>query len=88
MAEGPQRRGHVARGLSDGFSQALELVVVPVLFGLLGALADRWLGSGPVLMLTLAFVGFLGSCLAAYYRYDARMREHEAARLQRGRPRP
>lgn len=59
--------------MSDGFSQPIELVAVPVLFGLLGALVDGWVGTRPVLMLTFGLVAFVGACLAAYYRYQARM---------------
>ena len=63
---------------NDGLSQALSLVAGPVLFGFLGWLLDRSLGTGPVLMLTLGIFGFLGAVVALYYRYKEAMEREEA----------
>jgi F0F1-type ATP synthase assembly protein I len=64
-------------GYGDGLTQALTLVVSPVLFGLLGAFIDHLLGTGPVFLLVLGFVGVLGSCVTAYYEYEARIARHD-----------
>jgi F0F1-type ATP synthase assembly protein I len=63
-------------GYGDGLTQALTLVVSPVLFGLLGALVDHLLGTGPVFLLVLGFVGVIASCVTAYYEYEARIARH------------
>lgn len=58
-------------GFDDGLSQALSLVVGPVLFGLIGFLLDRALGTGPLLAVVLSAFGFLGAVVALYFRYQA-----------------
>jgi hypothetical protein len=69
------------RGLWDGFGSglqmAVELAVVPLLFGLAGAWLDRSLGTKPALTLTLLCFAFVGTFVKAYYEYVARVREEE-----------
>ena len=64
-------------GYGDGLTQALTLVVAPVLFALLGAFIDRVLGTSPLFLLVLGFVGVLGTCITAYYEYEARIARHD-----------
>ena len=49
------------KGYGDGLTQALTLVVAPVLFGLLGAFIDSLLGTSPLFLLVLGFVGILAT---------------------------
>ncbi len=65
-------------GAEDGLSQALSLVVGPVIFGFLGYLLDRVLGTGPVFLLAFGILGFLSAVLALYFRYQAAMARQEA----------
>jgi F0F1-type ATP synthase assembly protein I len=65
-------------GADDGLSQALSLVVGPVLFAFVGYLIDQALGTGPVFLLTLGILGFLGAVTALYFRYQAAMARDEA----------
>lgn len=65
-------------GFNDGLSQALSLVTGPVLFGFLGYLLDQKLGTGPVFLLALGLLGFLGAVIALYFRYQAAMAKEEA----------
>jgi F0F1-type ATP synthase assembly protein I len=65
------------QGYGDGLTQALSLVVGPVLFGLLGAFLDSKLGTSPVLLLALGFLGVLAACITAYYEYRARIARHD-----------
>ena len=58
-------------GFDDGLSQALSLVVGPVVFAFVGFLLDRALGTGPVFLVALGIFGFLGAVLALYFRYQA-----------------
>ncbi|MEM8904381.1 MAG: AtpZ/AtpI family protein [Actinomycetota bacterium] len=70
-------RSQDLQGLDDGFSRAIELVVTPVIFALIGFGLDTWLGLTPVLTICLAVFAIVGSAASAWYRYDARMKEHE-----------
>jgi F0F1-type ATP synthase assembly protein I len=65
------------QGYGDGLTQALSLVVGPVLFGLLGAFVDSKAGTGPLFLLAFALFGVLGACLTAYYEYKGRMARHD-----------
>jgi F0F1-type ATP synthase assembly protein I len=66
------------RGYSDGLSRAIEIVVTPLLFGLLGHLLDAWLGTEPVLMIVVGAFGVVGLFVKLWLGYDRSMREHEA----------
>jgi F0F1-type ATP synthase assembly protein I len=48
------------KGFGDGLQQAFELVMTPAIFGVLGYLLDRWLGTVPLftLVLTGAVLGY------------------------------
>lgn len=65
-------------GFGNGMAQAVTLVVTPVLFGLAGALLDRWLGTRPALMLALGAFGFAGTFVSTYYRFKADLERAEA----------
>jgi F0F1-type ATP synthase assembly protein I len=65
------------KGYGDGLTQALTLVVAPVLFGLLGAFVDRLLGTSPLFLLVLGFVGILATSVTAYFEYEARIARHD-----------
>ena len=77
--DGPDRQRSQPRsawtaGLGDGFSQAIELVVTPLLFGIAGAFLDARLQTGRLLTLSLALFGIVGAFVVAYLRYEARMK--------------
>jgi F0F1-type ATP synthase assembly protein I len=65
------------KGYGDGLTQALTLVVGPLLFGLFGAFLDGKLGTSPVLLLTFGLFGVLASCVTAYYEYRDRIARHD-----------
>lgn len=64
-------------GFGESFSRAIEFVVTPVLFGLLGHLVDGWLGTGVLVMLVLGGFGLVGMFLRTWYAYDEAMRVEE-----------
>jgi hypothetical protein len=70
-------RRKVWDGFGSGLQMAVELAVVPLLFGLLGAWLDRTFGTKPALTLTLLCFAFVGTFVKAYYEYAARVREEE-----------
>jgi F0F1-type ATP synthase assembly protein I len=65
-------------GADDGLSQALSLVVGPVIFAFLGFLLDQTLGTGPLFLVGFGILGFLAAVLALYFRYQAAMAKQEA----------
>ena len=64
-------------GFGDTLARALEYVLTPLLFGLLGAGLDRVFGTSPVLMIALGAVAVVGLALRSYYVYAEEMRVHE-----------
>ncbi len=65
------------QGYGDGLTQALSLVVGPLLFGLVGAFLDSRLGTRPVFLLGLGLFGVLAAVATAYYEYQARVARHD-----------
>ena len=48
---------------------AYELVLSARLVGLFGYVLDRWLGTGPYLVIVFSVFGFVGASASLYYRY-------------------
>jgi hypothetical protein len=71
-------RRKINRGFSDGFTRAVEIVVTPVLLGLLGAAVDGWLGTRPLFTLALAVLGVCGIVTKLWLGYDREMAAEEA----------
>ncbi|MFV0259204.1 MAG: AtpZ/AtpI family protein [Acidimicrobiales bacterium] len=67
-----QRRPSLARQAKHSVG-SYELVLSSLIFGLGGWWLDRKLGTTPILAVTLAMFGFVGSACSLYYRYKARM---------------
>jgi F0F1-type ATP synthase assembly protein I len=65
------------KGYGDGLTQALTLVVGPVLFGLLGAFLDSKLGTAPLFLLVFGLFGVLAASVTAFYEYRGRMERHD-----------
>ena len=76
---------------NDATSVGFELVGTPAIFGFFGYLADRALGTSPVIMLSAAFVAFVTVLCLVVWRYnndmDVAEAEHREVRAQKG-PRP
>jgi F0F1-type ATP synthase assembly protein I len=65
------------QGYGDGLTQALTLVVGPVLFGLLGAFIDSLLGTSPLFLIAFGLFGVLAAAVTAYYEYQGRIQRHD-----------
>jgi hypothetical protein len=57
---------------------AYELAFCPLLMGLIGFALDRWLGTLPIITVTLVVLGFVGVCIRIYFGYRYDMEQHEA----------
>ena len=66
------------QGFGDGMSRAFELVVTPLLFGLVGFLVDHLAGTSPAFVVAFGAFGVVGTFVRAWYGYDAEMRSHES----------
>jgi hypothetical protein len=73
-------RQHLYNGFGNSMARAIELVVTPVLFGLIGFGLDRWLGIAPVLTIFFVLFALVGMGVRAYYGYDKDMAEAEVGR--------
>ena len=73
----PTQSAREKKGYGDGLSQALSLVVGPVLFGLLGAFIDSKLGTAPLFLLVFGLFGVLAACVTVFYRVPGRMERHD-----------
>lgn len=65
----------------DSLGQGLDAVITLVLFFVVGFFADRWLGTTPWAMITLTVLASVGVFYRLRAGYEARMDQHEAARL-------
>jgi F0F1-type ATP synthase assembly protein I len=64
-------------GFGDALATAVEIVVTPLVFALLGWLIDRAAGTGPVFAIALGLFGAAGLAVRMYYRYRDDMDRHE-----------
>lgn len=71
-------RQDLNNGIGNAMSRAFELAATPAVFGGLGWLVDRWVGTLPLFTLVLFFFGVAGTGYMAWHRYDREMHEHEA----------
>ncbi|MDQ1374187.1 MAG: synthase protein [Actinomycetota bacterium] len=71
-------RQELNQGFGNALGLAVEMVGTPMLFGLLGWLLDRWLGTAPLFVVVLFLFGVVGMAVKTYYAYVEKMRQHEA----------
>jgi hypothetical protein len=69
----------VNTGLGDGLAAAVELIATPFLFGVLGHLVDRWVGTRLVFMFTFALVVLAYEVWKLVSQYLRAMQAHEAS---------
>ena len=67
------------QGFGDGMSRAFEIVVTPLVFGVVGFLIDQVAGTTPAFVVTFGVFGVIGTFVRLWYGYDAEMRSHEAS---------
>lgn len=63
-------------------SGSYELVLSAVIFGLVGLLIDRRIGTTPLFLLVFTIAGLVGAAASLYYRYKyriAQLQEESAA---------
>jgi Putative F0F1-ATPase subunit Ca2+/Mg2+ transporter len=66
-------------GFGDTLAKGVEFALTPAIFGFLGYLLDRAVGTLPVFLILFTIVCVVGMFIRSWYAYDAQMKEHEAA---------
>ena len=79
-------RRDLYNGFGDGLARAFELAATPAVFGFLGWLVDRALGTPPAFMIALALFAIVGMFVRMWIHYDAEMKVHEAKFARRPAP--
>ncbi|HEX9681859.1 MAG TPA: AtpZ/AtpI family protein [Acidimicrobiales bacterium] len=64
-------------GAGNTLSRAIEMVVVPVVFALIGAWVDRILSTGPLIMILMVLFAVAGLAVRSYYAYGEDMRRQQ-----------
>jgi F0F1-type ATP synthase assembly protein I len=67
-------------GFGNALSQAVELVVAPLLFALFGWFLDSHLGTGPFLAIGFGLLGVAGVAARSYYWYRAEIDREEGGK--------
>jgi len=84
-----RERRELNNGFGNALARAVELTVSPVIFGLLGFLLDRWLGTRPLFMVALfAFTfGYLAWKQFSHYGAEMEKAQRQAITGRREDPR-
>ncbi len=64
-------------GYADGMTRAFELVVAPLVFGLVGFGLDRFFETTPLFTILAVVIAFAGTGVKLWYGYDLEMRRHD-----------
>lgn len=79
------QRRELSNGIFHRSSGSFELVLSPILLGLIGLWVDRRVGTTPLFTIVFVVAGLVGAVAATYYRYraamDAMSRERAGAGL-------
>ncbi len=70
----------IYRKADDGWQQAIELTLAPVLFVFLGVWLDAKMGTRPLWTITLVLFAGAGSVATAYVRFQARSAHEDAGK--------
>ncbi len=73
-------RQQLNRGYNDGLARGTEIVATPLLFGGIGWVLDRWLGTDPFLAIGLGVFGVVGIFVKLKLGYDQQMDQAEAGK--------
>lgn len=73
-----RERQELNNGFGHAMSRAFEMAATPAIFGGLGWLLDRELGTSPLFLLVLFFFAVAGVGYMTWRRYEDEMQRHEA----------
>ena len=64
-------------GYADSMTRAFELVVAPLVFGLVGFGLDRVFKTTPLFIIIAVVIAFAGTGVKLWFGYDLEMRAHD-----------
>lgn len=64
-------------GYADSMTRAFELVVAPMVFGLVGFGLDRFFETTPLFTIIAVVIAFAGTGVKLWFGYDLEMRAHD-----------
>ena len=74
-----RERAELLKGMGDDVAaRGFELALTPTLFGFLGYLLDRVVGTVPLFTVTFAVLALVGAAYMLWFRYEQQMRQHES----------
>lgn len=71
-------RRETYNGFGEALARGFEFAATPAIFGGIGWVLDRTLGTAPLFFLLLILFGFTGMFVRMWLGYDTEMRRHEA----------
>lgn len=71
-------RRETYNGFGEALARGFEFAATPAIFGGIGWVLDRALGTAPLFFLLLILFGFTGMFVRMWLGYDTEMRRHEA----------
>ena len=83
-----QYRRESYQGFGETLARSFEMVGAPLIFGFVGYLLDRWLGTSPLFVIVLSLFAVAGTAARMYFGYEQQMREEEDRVLRRDRQVP
>lgn len=66
-------------GFGDGLARAFEFAATPLIFGFLGYVLDRVVGTLPLFLILFSVLCLVGVWVKNMYAYNEAMKEHESA---------
>ena len=78
-----RERRELNQGLGDALATAFEIAATTAIFLGLGWLLDRWLGTAPIFMASLALCCIIGKSILLIAAYNEKMKRLEAERMRR-----
>ncbi|MCH9836773.1 MAG: AtpZ/AtpI family protein [Ilumatobacter sp.] len=77
----PRPPKNVRVNTEDSLGHGMDAVIMLAIFLGAGFGLDRLLGTMPIFMIVMTVVGSVGLFARFFYRYEAKMNEHDAQRL-------
>ena len=78
-----QEQLQLRNGFGDALSVAFEMVVTPAIFGFLGYLLDRQIGTTPIFLATFSVLTLAYMVWKTYAKYELQMQREETRMRER-----
>jgi F0F1-type ATP synthase assembly protein I len=79
-------RRELTNGFGNALAKAFELALTPAIFGFLGWLLDRWLGTAPLFLVLFVVIVFVYEAWKLLSAYSRDLADQQAKLLSQGVP--